>query len=91
MLVVICFIKHTQNIELKENVMMELKVKKESETGLNTEFVNKASGRTISLEQAIKQIDKGNPNYSNYQKVTNPNGTVYIRSKADGNRKNNIE
>ena len=43
MLVVICFIKHTQNIELKENVMMELKVKKESETGLNTEFVNKES------------------------------------------------
>lgn len=70
---------------------MELKVKTESKTGLNTEFINRESGRTIPLEQVIQQIDKGNPNYSNYQKVINPNGTVYIRSKADGSKRNNIE
>jgi len=70
---------------------MLLKVIKESETGLNTEFVNKETGRKVSLEQAIKQIDKGNPNYGSYQKVVNPNGVTYIRSKSDNNKKNNIE
>lgn len=70
---------------------MNLKVKKESNSGLNTEFINIESGRTISLEQAITQIDKKNPNYNNYEKVHKSNGTTYIRSKADSNKKNNIE
>lgn len=70
---------------------MNLKVSKESETGLNTEFVNLDSGRHIPLQQAIQQIQKGNPNYKNYETVDLPNGTTYVRSKADGNTKNNIE
>lgn len=70
---------------------MLLKVIKESETGLNTQFVNKETGRKISLEQAIQQIDKGNPNYSEYQKVVRENGAAYIRSKADSSKNNNIE
>lgn len=42
---------------------MKLKATKQSTTGLNTEFVNIDSGRHVSLEHAIKQIEKGNPNY----------------------------
>lgn len=70
---------------------MLLKVTKQSETGLNTEFVNKESGRKVSLEHVVKQIDNGNPNYNSYQKVVNQNGVTYIRSKADTSTKNNIE
>ena len=70
---------------------MKLKVSKESGTGLNTVFVNTESGRKITLNHAINQINKGNPNYSNYQAVTKSNGTTYIRSIADGSKKNNIE
>ena len=40
---------------------MKLKVSKESNTGLNTEFVNIESGRKIKLEQAIRQVRKGTP------------------------------
>lgn len=70
---------------------MKLKVSKESVTGLNTEFVNIESGRKIKLEQAIKQVEKGNPGYQNYVTVTNPNGTTYLRSKPNGSLKDNIE
>lgn len=70
---------------------MNLKASKQSNTGLNTEFVNIDSGRHISLEHAIQQIENGNPNYKNYQTVNLTNGTTYIRSKADGSTKNNIE
>ena len=70
---------------------MLLKVNKESKSGLNTEFVNVESGRRISLSHAIEQIGKGNPNYSGYQTVINPSGTVYVRSKADSSKRNNIE
>ena len=37
---------------------MNLKVSKETETGLNTEFVNMDTGRHIPLQQAIDQIQK---------------------------------
>lgn len=70
---------------------MLLKVTEESGTGLNTRFVNQESGRSMSLEHVITQIDNGNPNYRNYEKVTNPNGTTYVRSKPDGSISNNIE
>lgn len=70
---------------------MKLKVKEESDTGLNTKFVNEESGRSMSLEHVINQIENGNPNYRNYETVTNPNGTTYVRSKPDGNVENNIE
>ena len=70
---------------------MELKVSKESETGLNTEFINTETGRHIPLEQAVAQIKKGNKNYANYQVVNRTDGITYIRSKADGIKKNNIE
>lgn len=70
---------------------MKLKVTKESESGLNTEFINLESGRKIKLEQAIEQVKKGNPNYGNYVVVQNPNGTTYLRSKPNGISKDNIE
>lgn len=70
---------------------MDLKVVKESKNGLNTEFINTETGRHISLGQAVTQIEKGNKNYENYQTVKMSNGTKYIRSKADGIKKNNIE
>lgn len=71
--------------------IMKLKVSKESASGLNTEFVNVETGRHIPLEQAVTQIIKGNKNYENYQVVNKSDGTTYIRSKADGIKKNNIE
>lgn len=71
--------------------IMNLKVTKQSETGLNTEFVNIDTGRHVTLDHAIQQINNGNPNYMNYQAVNLPNGTTYIRSKADGSKNNNIE
>lgn len=70
---------------------MNLKVSKESKSGLNTEFLNVETGRHISLEHAVSQINKGNKNYENYQVVNKANGTTYIRSIADGSKKNNIE
>lgn len=70
---------------------MLLKATEQSSTGLNTKFVNVESGRSITLEHAIQQIENGNKSYQDYQTVRNSNGTVYIRSKADGNRNNNIE
>lgn len=70
---------------------MKLKVSKENESGLNTEFVNLESGRKIKLEQAIDQVKKGNPNYGNYVTVKNSNGTTYLRSKPNGSSKDNIE
>ena len=73
---------------LKFQVSMKLKVSKESASGLNTEFVNVETGRRIPLEQAVAQISKGN---KNYQVVNKSDGTTYIRSKADGIKKNNIE
>lgn len=70
---------------------MRLKVSKEAQSGLNTEFVNVETGRRIPLEQAITQINRGNKNYENYQVVNKSDGTTYIRSKADNSKKNNIE
>lgn len=70
---------------------MLLKATEQSSTGLNTKFVNVESERSITLEHAIGQIENGNKSYRNYQTVVNSNGTVYIRSRADGKRNNNIE
>ena len=55
---------------------MLLKATEQSDTGLNTKFVNVESGRTVTLKHAIKQIENGNKNYSDYQTVRNSNGTV---------------
>ena len=68
---------------------MQLKVSKESKSGLSTEFINVETGRHIPLEQAITQINRGNRNYENYQVVNRDDGISYIRSKADGVKKNN--
>ncbi len=70
---------------------MLLKAIEQTNTGLNTKFVNIESGRSITLDHAINQIKNGNRNYEDYQTVKRPNGTVYIRSKADGKLSNNIE
>lgn len=37
---------------------MNLKVIEETSTGLNTRFVNQDSGRSVSLEHAVQQIQK---------------------------------
>ncbi len=70
---------------------MKLKKAQETNSGLNIEFVNTESGRHVSLDHAIQQINNGNPNYKDYTTVTNPNGTTYIRSKPDNSTANNIE
>lgn len=70
---------------------MLLKVKEESKTGLNTGFTNVETGRSFSLSHVVAQIEKGNPNYKDYETVTKSNGTVYVRSKPDSSKKNNIE
>lgn len=70
---------------------MILKVSEESISGLNTEFVNAETGRHFSLEHVISQIEKGNSNYDHYQIVNRNDGTTYVRSKADGIKRNNIE
>lgn len=70
---------------------MNLRVSKESMTGLNTEFVNVDTGRHIPLQQAVQQIQNGNPNYKNYEVVNMKSGTTYVRSKADSSTNNNIE
>ena len=70
---------------------MKLKAIQETSTGLNTKFINTESGRTIELNNAIKQINNGNPNYNGYQAVTNPNGTTYIRSTPNSKKSDNIE
>ena len=44
---------------LKGGKTMKLKVSKENQKGLNTEFVNVETGRHISLEHAVTQINKG--------------------------------
>ena len=70
---------------------MKLKVIKQTSSGLNTEFVNQESGRRVTLDHAIRQIEKGNPNYSSYQSIQMKSGTKYIRSRADHSTRNNIE
>jgi len=63
----------------------------ETASGLNTEFVNLNSGRHVSREHVIDQIEKGNPSYSDYHVVRNSNGKDYVRSNPDGKTKNNLE
>lgn len=67
-----------------------LRVKSETETGLNKTFINQSTGATITLEQAITQINKGNPTYEGYH-VVNRQGVDYIRSNPDNSQTNNIE
>ncbi len=70
---------------------MNLKRTKETESGLNVEFVNTETNRHFSLDHVVTQIERGNPNYNGYTTVTNPNGTTYVRSKPDKSQQNNIE
>ena len=70
---------------------MLLKPINETETGLNTDFINVDSGRHLTREHIIEQINKGNKNYDDYQVVNPANGLEYIRSKPDGSIENNIE
>jgi len=68
-----------------------LKMTQQTESGLNVEFVNLNSGRHISRQQAIAQIEKGNPSYDGYHIVKNPNGSDYIKSNPDSKPGNNLE
>jgi len=69
----------------------KLRMTQETESGLNTRFINIESGRSVSREHVISQIEKGNPSYSDYHVVSNPNGSDYVRSNPDGKTKNNLE
>jgi len=69
----------------------KLRMTQETESGLNTRFVNIESGRSVSREHVISQIEKGNPSYSDYHVVSNPNGPDFVRSNPDGKTKNNLE
>jgi len=69
----------------------KLRMIEQSESGLNTRFINTETNRTISREQAISQIEKGNPSYSDYHVVRNPKGLDFIRSNPDEKTKNNLE
>ena len=70
---------------------MNLRVSKETDSGLNVEFVNQNSGRKIPLEHAVQQIAKDNPAYDGYGAVVKQDGTTYIRSLPDKSTRNNIE
>ena len=41
----------------------KLRMTQETESGLNTRFVNIESGRSVSREHVISQIEKGKSNY----------------------------
>ena len=71
--------------------MKNLRAVEQNESGLNTIFVNVNTGRHITREQAIAQIEKGNPTYGGYHVVSNPNGLDYIRSNPDSTLANNLE
>lgn len=76
----------------KEEHQMKLKVSEQSNSGLNTKFVNVETGRTFTAEHVIEQINKGNPNYDGYHTVYNSKtDTTYVRSNPDGKKNNNIE
>ena len=72
-------------------ISLKLKAIQETDTGLNTKFVNTESNRTFGLDHVIQQIDNNNPNYRNYQHVRMKNGTDYIRSKPNSKTSDNIE
>lgn len=69
---------------------MKIKAIKQTETGLNVEFKNIETGYQFSLEHAIKQIEKGNPNFKNYH-IVEKGDVTYIRSNPDNRENNNIE
>jgi len=69
----------------------KLRATQETPNGLNTQFVNLNSGRHVSREHVIAQIENGNPSYSDYHVVRNPKGEDFVRSNPDGKLKNNLE
>lgn len=70
---------------------MKLKATQETNSGLNTRFVNTESNRTFSREHVISQINNGNSNYDNYHVVNKNDGTSYVRSNPDSKKTNNLE
>ena len=68
-----------------------LRAIEETESGLNTRFVNIESGRTVTREHVIEQIERGNPTYSGYHVVAGANGTEFVRSNPNGKTKDNLE
>lgn len=58
---------------------MLLKATEQSDTGLNTKFVNVESGRTVTLKHAIKQIENGNKNYSDCPKWRHLTWILFVR------------
>jgi len=70
---------------------MKLKKVNEESSGLNIEFMDEDSGTKYSLSQVVSEIESNNPNFSAYDVIERSNGTMYIKSKPDGNLDNNIE
>lgn len=69
---------------------MDIKVTKQTDTGLNIEFKNADTGYRFTLDHAINQINNGNPSFKDYHTVDR-GGVTYIRSNPDSKRNNNIE
>jgi len=64
-----------------------LKVTKETSTGLNVQFEDTKTKETLNRTQVIERIDNGK--YSGYDHYLRQ-GKKVIRSKPDGNTKNNL-
>lgn len=69
---------------------MNIKVTKQTDTGLNVEFKNAETGYRFTLDHAINQINKGNPNFDDHHIVVR-DGVTFIRSNPDKRKNNNIE
>ena len=67
-----------------------LRMTRQTDSGLNIEFVNLNSNRRIPLQQVITQIENGNPTYNDYHVATRQ-GVKYVRSNPDSKPNNNIE
>lgn len=67
--------------------MSKLKATQQSETGKNIRFTDTSTGRSMTLAQAVKAVDRGD--YPDYHVRHTKNG-LYIASNPDGNKKNNL-
>ncbi|MBC2575197.1 DUF3892 domain-containing protein [Peptostreptococcus canis] len=64
-----------------------ISVTKESSTGRNTHFVDNNTGKTMTRNQFVKEINKGN--YENFH-VRNINGVDTPVSNPDKSKNNNL-
>jgi hypothetical protein len=66
----------------------KLKAIQESDTGLNTRFIDTSTKQEFTLKQAVKAVKSGK--YPGYH-VVERQGIEFIRSNPDGKESNNLE